>query len=263
MLVHPQFDPVAIDLGPIQIHWYGIMYLVAFFLAWWLGRVRARRPGSGWQEQEVGDLIYYGALGVILGGRIGYVLFYNFELFLRDPLMIFRIWEGGMSFHGGLIGVILAMAWFARKTGRHFFQVSDFVAPLVPLGYAAGRLGNFINGELWGRPGDVPWAMVFPQVDQLARHPSQLYQMGIGGILVFLILWWYSSKPRPMGAVSGMYLVLAGSARFFNEFFREPDPQLGYIAFDWLTMGQLLSLPMILAGAGLLLWAHRRAVKES
>ncbi len=263
MLVHPQFDPVAIDLGPIQIHWYGIMYLVAFFLAWWLGRVRARRPGSGWQEQEVGDLIYYGALGVILGGRIGYVLFYNFELFLRDPLMIFRIWEGGMSFHGGLIGVILAMAWFARKTGRHFFQVSDFVAPLVPLGYAAGRLGNFINGELWGRPSDVPWAMVFPQVDQLARHPSQLYQMGIGGILVFLILWWYSSKPRPMGAVSGMYLVLAGSARFFNEFFREPDPQLGYIAFDWLTMGQLLSLPMILAGAGLLLWAHRRAVKES
>ena len=262
MLVHPQFDPIAIDLGPIKVHWYGIMYLVAFALAWWLGRVRARRPGSGWREQEVGDLIYYGAIGVILGGRIGYVLFYNLDLFLRDPLMIFRVWEGGMSFHGGLIGVILAMAWFARRTHRPFLAVADFVAPLVPLGYAAGRLGNFINGELWGRPTDVPWAMVFPQVDALPRHPSQLYQALVGGVLVFAVLWWYARRPRPLGAVAGLYLALAGSARFFNEFFREPDPQLGYIAFGWMTMGQLLSLPMILAGVGLMAWAYRRARGE-
>ncbi len=259
MLVHPQFDPIAIDLGPVKIHWYGIMYLVAFALAWWLGRVRARRPGSGWREEEVGDLIYYGAIGVILGGRIGYVLFYNLDVFLRDPLMIFRVWEGGMSFHGGLIGVILAMAWFARRTRRPFLAVADFVAPLVPLGYAAGRLGNFINGELWGRPTDVPWAMVFPQVDALPRHPSQLYQALVGGVLVFAVLWWYARRPRPLGAVAGLYLALAGSARFFNEFFREPDPQLGYIAFGWMTMGQLLSLPMILAGVGLMVWAYRRA----
>ncbi|HET8848249.1 MAG TPA: prolipoprotein diacylglyceryl transferase [Marinobacter sp.] len=259
MLQHPQIDPVAISLGPLKVHWYGLTYLIGFAAGWWLGRLRSRKPWSPLNEEQVGDLLFYLALGVILGGRFGYVIFYNFDSFLADPLWLFRVWEGGMSFHGGLLGVMLAMWWYGRKVGCGFWRLADFVAPLVPVGLGAGRIGNFINGELWGKPTDVPWGMVFRQApDSLARHPSQLYQFALEGVALFLILWWFSSKPRPKMAVSGLFLIGYGSFRFLVEFVREPDPQLGYLAFDWLTMGQLLSLPMILAGAVLMLMAYRR-----
>jgi phosphatidylglycerol---prolipoprotein diacylglyceryl transferase len=261
MLHHPDFDPIAISLGPLKIHWYGLMYLVGFLAFYWLGTLRAKRPGSGWKPEEVGDLLFYGALGVILGGRLGYVLFYDLAAYLDNPLNIFKIWQGGMSFHGGLIGVIIGMALFARRTGRNFFQVSDYVAPLVPIGYGAGRIGNFINGELWGRVTDVPWGMIFPSPNAgpLPRHPSQLYQAFLGGAVIFTILWLYTNKPRPTAAASGLFLVCFGTYRFIVEFFREPDAQLGFIAFDWLTMGQLLSLPLIPIGIALMAWAHRKA----
>lgn len=262
MLTYPEINPIALDLGPVKIHWYGVMYLLAFAQFWLLGKWRAKQPKSGWTEQEVGDLVFYGAMGVILGGRLGYIFFYNFPAFLDDPLILFRIWEGGMSFHGGLLGVIVAMWLFARKKGVGFFGVADFVAPLVPLGYFVGRLGNFINGELWGRPTDAPWGMVFPHVDNLARHPSMLYQAVLEGLVVFILLWFYSSKPRPAMAVSAMFLILFGVFRTFNEFFRQPDAHLGFIAFDWLTMGQLLSLPMIFAGAIMLAWSYKKVVKN-
>ncbi|GHD52289.1 Prolipoprotein diacylglyceryl transferase [Marinobacter persicus] len=260
MLQHPQFDPVAIAFGPLQIHWYGLTYLVGFLAGWWLGKVRSHQPWSPLKkEEQVGDLLFYMALGVILGGRFGYVVFYNFDSFLADPLWLLRVWEGGMSFHGGLLGVILAMWWFGRKAGTGFWAIADFVAPLVPVGLGAGRIGNFINGELWGKPTDVPWAMVFPQApDSLARHPSQLYQFALEGVALFAILWWFSSRPRPAMAVSGLFLVCYGLFRFLVEFVRQPDPQLGYLAFDWLTMGQVLSLPMIFAGAVLMFIAYRR-----
>lgn len=262
MLQHPQIDPVAISLGPLKIHWYGLTYLVGFVAGWWLGRLRARKPWSPLNEDQVGDLLFYIALGVILGGRFGYVVFYNFVAFIADPLWLLRVWEGGMSFHGGLLGVMLAMWWYGRKVGSGFWRMADFVAPLVPVGLGAGRIGNFINGELWGKPTDVPWGMVFPQApDALARHPSQLYQFALEGVLFFVILWWFSAKPRPRMAVSGLFLVCYGVFRFLVEFVRQPDPQLGYLAFDWLTMGQLLSFPMILAGAGLMLFAYRRGVE--
>ncbi|MBN7771573.1 prolipoprotein diacylglyceryl transferase [Marinobacter daepoensis] len=259
MLQHPQFDPVAIALGPLKIHWYGLTYLVGFAAGWWLGRLRSRKPWSPLQEEQVGDLLFYLALGVIFGGRFGYVVFYNFDAFVADPLWLLRIWEGGMSFHGGLLGVMLAMAWFGRKTGAGFWKIADFVAPLVPVGLGAGRIGNFINGELWGKPTDVAWGMVFPQApDALARHPSQLYQFALEGVALFVILWWFSSRPRPKMAVSGLFLVCYGMFRFLVEFVRQPDPQLGYLAFDWLTMGQVLSTPMIAAGAALMFFAYRR-----
>ncbi len=259
MLQHPQFDPVAIAIGPLKIHWYGLTYLVGFVAGWWLGRLRARKPGSPFNEEQLSDLLFYLALGVILGGRFGYVIFYNFSSFLADPLWLFRVWEGGMSFHGGLLGVMLAMWWYGRKVGVGFWRTADFVAPLVPVGLGAGRIGNFINGELWGKPTDVPWGMVFPNApDALARHPSQLYQFALEGVALFLILWWFSARPRPRMAVSGMFLVFYGLFRFLVEFVRQPDPQLGYLAFDWLTMGQVLSAPMILAGAGLVFIAYRR-----
>lgn len=259
MLRYPQIDPVAISIGPVKIHWYGLTYLVGFLSAWFLGRLRARKPGSPLNEEQMGDLIFYAALGVILGGRFGYVVFYNFELFLADPLWLFRIWEGGMAFHGGLLGVLIAMAWFARKIGRTFFQITDFVAPLVPIGLGAGRIGNFINGELWGKPTDVAWGMVFPKApDALVRHPSQLYQFAMEGILLFAILWWFSARPRPRMAVSGLFLALYGVFRIIAEFFRQPDAQLGYLALDWITMGQVLSLPMVLAGVAMMIWAYRR-----
>jgi len=262
MLRHPEFDPVAISLGPLKVHWYGLTYLVGFLVGWWLGRLRARKPGSPITEEQIGDLLFYIALGVILGGRFGYVIFYNFDQFLADPLWLLRVWEGGMSFHGGLIGVMLAFWWYGRKIGRSFFQVADFVAPLVPVGLGAGRIGNFINGELWGKPTDVPWGMVFPQAqDTLARHPSQLYQIALEGVLFFILLWWFSSKPRPRMAVSGCFLLLYGIFRFAVEFVRQPDPQLGYLAFDWLTMGQVLSFPMILVGLAMIVLAYRRDVK--
>lgn len=257
MLNYPIIDPVALAIGPIKIHWYGLMYLIGFGAAWWLGRLRARRPDAGWTAQDVGDLIFYGAMGAVLGGRVGYVLFYDLPSFLDEPLRIFKVWEGGMSFHGGLIGVIVALYLFGRQRGKTFFQVADFTAPLVPIGLCAGRIGNFINGELWGRVSDVPWAMVFPTGGPLPRHPSQLYEALLEGLVLFVILWAYSSKPRPTMAVSGLFLLCYGVFRFGVEFVRQPDLQLGYLAFDWLTMGQILSTPLIVGGAALLWWAYR------
>jgi len=257
-------DPVAVSLGPLQIHWYGLMYLVGFASAWWLGVFRARRAGSGWSEEQVSDLIFWGAVGVILGGRIGYVLFYNFAQFMQDPLWLFAIWEGGMSFHGGLLGVIVVMLLFARKQGKSWMQVTDFLAPLVPIGLGAGRIGNFIGGELWGRAAELPWAVVFPRSgDGIARHPSQLYEFALEGVVLFLILWWFSAKPRPVRAVSGLFLLLYGVFRILVEFFREPDAQLGFVALDWVTQGQLLSLPMVFLG-GILLWlAYKRPAHQA
>jgi phosphatidylglycerol:prolipoprotein diacylglycerol transferase len=259
MLHHPAIDPVALHLGPLAIRWYGLMYLVGFAAAWWLGRRRAQRPGSGWQASELGDLIFYCAMGAVLGGRIGYVLFYQPGYYLSHPAAILQAWQGGMSFHGGLIGVLLACWLFGRKTGRGFFMVTDFAAPLVPTGLLAGRLGNFINGELWGRVTDLPWGMVFEGAGPLPRHPSQLYQAALEGGLLFVILWLYSARPRPVMAVSGMFLIGYGTLRFIGEFAREPDAFLGFVAFDWLTMGQLLCLPMLLAGAVLLVLSRRHS----
>jgi phosphatidylglycerol:prolipoprotein diacylglycerol transferase len=259
MLQHPQIDPVAIAIGPLKIHWYGLTYLVGFAAGWWLGRLRSRKPWSPVNEEQVGDLLFYLALGVILGGRFGYVIFYNFDAFVADPLWLLRVWEGGMSFHGGLLGVMLGMWWYSRKIVAGFWRMTDFVAPLVPVGLGTGRIGNFVNGELWGKPTDVPWGMVFPQApDALARHPSQLYQFALEGVLLFIILWWFSAKPRPRMAVSGLFLICYSVFRFAVELVREPDAQLGYVAFNWLTMGQALSLPMAVAGLILITIAYRR-----
>jgi phosphatidylglycerol:prolipoprotein diacylglycerol transferase len=258
MLIYPDISPVAIRLGPLEVHWYGLMYLVGFLGGWWLGRLRTRRPGTSWKAVEIGDLLFYVALGVVLGGRIGYTLVYNFPGFIADPLVLFRIWQGGMSFHGGLVGVLIAMWLYARRTGRTFFQVTDYIAPLVPVGLGAGRIGNFINGELWGRPTDLPWGMVFPFVDARPRHPSMLYEALLEGVVLFVVLWVYSRRPRPTMAVSGLFLLCYGVFRFLVEFVRQPDPQLGFIAFGWLTMGHLLSLPMIILGAAFLIYAYRR-----
>lgn len=253
---YPQIDPVAIELGPLAIHWYGLMYLFGFVAAWMLARWRAN--DYGWEKSQVEDLLFYGAIGVILGGRIGYALFYDLPNVINNPLNLFKVWQGGMSFHGGLIGVLLAIGLFGRKSGKSFFEISDFVAPLVPLGLFFGRIGNFINGELWGRVSNVPWAMVFPTGGPLARHPSQLYQAMLEGLLLFIILWWFSAKTRPRAAVSGLFLLGYGCFRFIAEFFRVPDPQYGYLAFNWFTMGQLLCVPMIIAGLIMMLWAYQR-----
>ncbi|MAY15422.1 MULTISPECIES: prolipoprotein diacylglyceryl transferase [Oceanospirillaceae] len=260
MLTYPDIDPVAVAIGPLKIHWYGLMYLLAFASAWGLANYRARRPGSGWTPEQVSDLIFYGAMGVILGGRCGYVLLYNFPQFLQDPLWLLRVWEGGMSFHGGLLGVMAALAWFGHKYQKNFFDVADFVAPLVPVGLMFGRFGNFIGGELWGRvadPAHVPWAMVFPRAGELPRHPSQLYQAALEGFLLFVILWFYSSRPRPQKAVSAMFLIGYGLFRTIAEFFREPDAHIGFDLFGWMSRGQLLSLPMIVIGIILLVIAYR------
>ena len=289
MTILHQIDPIALDLGtwqlPLlgevhpQVHWYGIMYLLGFGVCWWLGnrRIRAGRlPGVN--QQAFGDLLFYGMLGVVLGGRIGYVLFYSFGELLDDPLMLLRIWDGGMSFHGGLLGVMAAAMWWARKHRLHFFDVMDFVAPLVPPGLGFGRLGNYIGGELWGKFTDAGWGVVFPRapefaglgmdqvqaqfatgaLDRFARHPSQLYQAVLEGLVLFAALWWFSSRPRPRYAVSGLFALLYGVFRFAVEFVRMPDAQLGYLAFGWLTMGQLLSLPLIALGL-FWLWLARRA----
>lgn len=258
MLQYPEIDPIAISFGPLKVHWYGLMYLVGFVGGWWLGRRRAARPGWNWRPELVDDVVFYAAVGVVLGGRIGYVLFYNFSAFLNDPLLLLRIWEGGMSFHGGLLGVLAALWLFSRRYDKRYFQVVDFIAPLVPLGLGAGRIGNFINGELWGRPTDLPWGMVFPGAGDLPRHPSQLYEFFLEGVVLFAVLWWFSSRPRPMMAVSGLFALLYGGFRFLVEFVREPDAHLGYLAFDWLTMGQVLSLPLIAVGLLLLALAYRR-----
>jgi len=258
MLIHPQFDPVALHLGPLAIRWYGLMYLLAFGLFLLLGRQRIKTgPQPGWDVRQLDDLLFYGVLGVVLGGRLGYVLFYQPAHFLAHPLEIFSVWQGGMAFHGGFLGVLAAMWLFARKTGKSWLAITDFIAPLVPLGLGAGRLGNFINGELWGRPSDMPWAVVFPQIDSVARHPSQLYQFALEGLALFTLLWLFSRKPRPTGAVSSLFLIGYGSFRFLVEYTREPDCFLGLLALN-LSMGQWLSLPMIAAGIIMLRWAYRK-----
>jgi len=255
-MTYPLIDPVAIQLGPLAVHWYGLMYLVGFVAAWALARFRAN--DYRWEKSQVEDLLFYGAIGVIIGGRIGYALFYDLPNVISNPITLFKVWQGGMSFHGGLLGVLIAIGFFGRKSGKSFFEISDFVAPLVPLGLFFGRIGNFINGELWGRVSDVPWAMVFPTGGPLARHPSQLYQAMLEGLLLFIILWWFSAKTRPRAAVSGLFLLGYGCFRFIAEFFRVPDPQYGYLAFDWFTMGQLLCVPMIIAGLIMMIWAYQR-----
>lgn len=261
MLSYPQIDPVALDLGPLQVRWYGLMYLTGFTVAWILGRYRAGKPHSPMNPKEVDDLIWYLVLGLMIGARVGYILFYDFPGLLRDPLVLFKVWQGGMSFHGGLIGVIASIALFARNRKVNFLDIGDFVCPLAPIGLMCGRFGNFINGELWGRPTDLPWGMIFPGLHAglVPRHPSQLYEAALEGVALFFILWFYSARPRPRMAVSGLFLLLYGVFRFSVEFTRQPDQQLGFIAFDWLTMGQALSTPMILAGAGMLAWAYGRA----
>ncbi len=263
-MIAPEIQP-WFELGPLKVHWYGIMYLIGFLSAWWLGVRRAVLHGMPWDEERVGDLVFYAAIGVILGGRIGYILFYDLASYLQHPLDIFKIWQGGMSFHGGLLGVLAALLLFSRKIGLTFFQVTDFVAPLVPIGLGAGRIGNFINGELWGRETDVAWGMIFTRTDPLllVRHPSQLYEALLEGGGLFLLLWIFSAKPRPVMAVSALFLIGYGLFRSFVELFRVPDAHIGYLAFEWLTMGQLLSLPMILVG--LLLWwlAHHNSTKEN
>lgn len=256
MLRAPDFDPVAIKIGPLGIHWYGLMYIVGFIAGWWLGVYRAGRPDSGWRKQEISDLLVYVAFGIVIGGRLGYVLFYNPGHYLANPLEVIQIWKGGMSFHGGLVGVILAMVLYARKTERSPLAVTDFIAPLVPIGLGTGRIGNFINHELWGRVTDAPWGMLFRGAGPEPRHPSQLYEFALEGVLLFTILWLYSAKRRSTGAVSGLFLLCYGLFRFIVEFVREPDAHLGYLAFGWITMGHVLSLPMILLGAGLLWWAY-------
>jgi phosphatidylglycerol---prolipoprotein diacylglyceryl transferase len=270
MLSYPEIDPEIVSFGPVGVHWYGFMYLAGFGISWLLMRRRAERIGLGQSLQRIDDLIFYGALGVILGGRLGYVLFYGFSRFLSDPLYLFKIWDGGMSFHGGLLGVLLAMWLFGRRIKRSFFEVTDFIAPMVPVGLFTGRIGNFINGELWGGPSDLPWAMQLPcaRFSEMCAgaysgfsqplHPSQLYEAGLEGVLLFLILWVYSRRPRPLMAVSGMFLFWYGVFRFAVEFVRLPDAHIGYLAFGWVTMGQLLSLPMLLAGVALLVMAYRR-----
>ena len=262
MLVHPQFDPVALALGPVQIHWYGLTYLAAFGLFLWLAGRRVRYPWlgeAGWTRRDVEDLLFYGVVGVIVGGRLGYALFYKPGHYIAHPLEILAVWQGGMSFHGGLLGVLAAMALFARRRGRTFLQVTDFIAPCVPTGLAAGRIGNFINGELWGRAADpsLPWAMVFPQSgSDMPRHPSQLYQFALEGLLLFALLWWYAAKPRRTGQISGAFLVGYGALRFIAEYFREPDGFLGLRALG-LSQGQWLSLPMIGIGAWMWWWASK------
>ncbi|HWK71336.1 prolipoprotein diacylglyceryl transferase [Pollutimonas sp. M17] len=259
MLQYPQIDPVAIQLGPVAVHWYGLMYLIGFGLVWLLGRWRIRQGKTDLSMRDLEDLIFYCVLGVVIGGRLGYVLFYKPGDYLANPLEIFFLWQGGMSFHGGLIGVIAVLLLFARKRGKTLFEIADFIAPMIPLGLAAGRLGNFINGELWGRPTTVPWGMVFPQAgDGLARHPSQLYEMGLEGFVLFALVWWFAAKPRPSGQVSAVFLMGYGAFRFLVEFTREPDNYLGLLA-GGLSMGQLLSLPMILAGAVIFSWSARRS----
>jgi phosphatidylglycerol---prolipoprotein diacylglyceryl transferase len=266
MLTHPQFNPIALQLGPVGIHWYGLMYVVAFMLFLWLGTLRTRQPQwaqAGWTKRDVEDLLFFGVIGVIVGGRLGYVLFYKPGYYAANPLEALMVWKGGMAFHGGLLGVLGAMALFARRRSRTFLAVTDFIAPCVPTGLAAGRLGNFINGELWGRAADpsLPWAMVFPQSGQsFARHPSQLYQFLLEGLLLFVVLWLYAKKPRGLGQVSGAFLVGYGVLRFIAEFFRQPDSFLGILSLG-MSMGQWLCVPMVLIGVWMWLRGARLGVR--
>ena len=271
MLMHPQIDPVALQLGPLSIHWYGLTYLVGFGLFLWLGALRLKHPpfaslsGDGaWSRRDVDDILFWGVLGVVLGGRLGYCLFYKPGFYLAHPLEILSVWQGGMSFHGGLMGVIVAMVWFARSRQRPWLEVADFVAPCVPTGLAAGRIGNFINGELWGRVADpaLPWAMVFRGAGDVPRHPSQIYQFLLEGLLLFALLWWFAQRPSARGQVAAVFLMGYGVLRFVAEFFREPDQFLGLLALN-LSMGQWLCVPMVLLGVGLWLWAGRNNPRPS
>lgn len=274
MISYPSIDPVLLQLGPLKIHWYGVMYLVAFASAWWLGKRRAAKSNGLITPQQVDDLIFYGAVGVVVGGRVGSVFFYNLDSFLANPLYLFKIWQGGMSFHGGFLGVLAAMEVYRRKIGCSFFQITDFIAPLVPLGLGAGRLGNFINGELWGAPSDLPWAMklscqLYPPhqytdfggpLCEAPRHPSMLYEMLLEGVALFILLWIFSARPRPVMAVSGLFLIGYGLFRSWVETVRLPDAHLGYLLdTGWLTMGMLLSLPMIVVGLVFMIMAYTRA----
>ena len=252
MLTHPNIDPVALQIGPVSVHWYGLMYVAAFVSFLYLSKLRVRRePWLGWKDDEIDDLLFYGFIGVIVGGRLGEAFLYQLPHHLANPLDIFKIWQGGMSFHGGFLGVLLGMWLYARKTKRTFWQVTDFIAPQVPLGYAFGRFGNFINQELVGRPTDAPWGMVFPRVDSIARHPSQLYHALLDGVLLFLVLWFYCAAPRPIKRVSALFLIGYGLTRSFVEFFRTPDFSVQVAGLP-ITSGQLYSIPMILYG--LFLW---------
>ena len=254
MLVYPGFNPIAFEIGRVRVHWYGIMYLLGFAAAWWLARRRAARPDSTWKPNDVDDLIFFTMLGVILGGRIGYVLFYGLTFWAADPWYPLKIWEGGMSFHGGLLGVVAAMTLFVWRRGRNPADVYDFTAPLPALGLFFGRIGNFINSELWGKVTTVPWGF---RVNGEVRHASQLYEAGLEGLFLFAVMWWFTSRPRPRLAPSGLFLLIYGVARFLIEFVRVPDEHIGYLAGGWLTEGQVLSLPMILAGVAMLAWAYR------
>ncbi len=252
---YPNLDPVAISLGPISIHWYAISYLVGIGLVWWTLGYRNRHYASGYSDEEVSDLVFFAVLGVLLGGRIGYMLFYGMENLMANPASALRVWEGGMSFHGGLIGVLLGVLWFARKTGRTFFQITDFIAPSIPIALGCGRIGNFINAELPGRVTEAPWGLVYPG-EVVARHPSSLYQAMLEGPVLFALLWVFAMKPRPGMAVSGLFLVGYGLLRIFSETFRLPDSHLGFVLFDQVTQGQLLSLPMVLLGAGFIAYSY-------
>jgi phosphatidylglycerol:prolipoprotein diacylglycerol transferase len=262
MLTYPGFDPVALALGPLKIRWYGLMYVVGFLAAWWLARRRAAQPGSTWTPLQVDDLVFYCVFGVILGGRIGWLLFYGQQALHDDPGYWYKIWEGGMSFHGGLLGVLVALAVLARRHGKNLVDVFDFTAPIPTIGFGAGRLGNFINGELWGKPTDLPWGFAVRQPDGSVAvlHPSQLYEATLEGLVLFLLLWWFTSRPRPRWAPSGLFLVGYATFRILVEFVRVPDVQLGYLAAGWVTMGQILSVPMLLAGIGMLVYAYAKRV---
>ena len=255
MLTYPEIDPIIFSLGFLKIRWYGLMYVIGFLFAWWLARRRSSRSDSPVSAEQVDDLIFYGMLGVIAGGRLGYSLVYGLDDLLSDPLYLFKITEGGMSFHGGLAGVLIAMWLYGRKFGQTMWQITDFIAPIVPLGLGFGRIGNFINGELWGKPTDVAWAF---NINGVGLHPSQLYEALLEGFVLFALLWWYSAKPRPYRAVSGMFLLLYGVFRFFVEFYRVPDAHLDYLALGWVTMGQILSAPMIIIGVWLLILVYRK-----
>jgi phosphatidylglycerol:prolipoprotein diacylglycerol transferase len=279
MLTYPAIDPVIFEIGPLAVRWYGVTYVIAFACAWWLGRKRASLPGSTWSPTDVDDIIFYGALGAILGGRIGWVLFYGFERFVEEPSMLFKVWQGGMSFHGGFLGVLIAESILARRRGHRIADMFDFLAPLPGLGILAVRVANFINGELWGKPTSVPWGFVVDPAKlhptqqaealslcarfdispcQLQLHASQLYEGLLEGLVLFVIVWLFTSKPRPRLAPSGLFLICYGLARFAVEFVRVPDENRGYLLFDWVTMGQVLSTPMILAGVALMVIAYRR-----